>query len=146
MKQGGPLKSTKCLVPKTALKTNKSLSPGSTTLKKSRINPVSKKMSGILAEYIDIKLFKVKNESSECRGCGGPQASPNSHIIPRSKREDLIAILENITWHCRKCHDIWDGSNWDEKKKMHDFDFNMNYIQGTDPAYYRLLMTKANKK
>ena len=130
---------------KKALKSSRGFSPGRPTLKKSRLNPVSKKMKGLLSDYVKIKKDKIQNESSECRGCGGPNAAPNSHIIGRSKREDLIASSENITWHCRKCHDIWDGSDWDKKKRMNDFDSNMKYIKGADPEYYNLLINKADK-
>lgn len=146
MKKGKQLVSKVSLKSNTALKSSGPLSPGTSTLKKSKLNPVSVKMKATLSEYIQVKRNKVKNESSECRGCGSTGASPNSHIIPRSKREDLISDPENITWHCRKCHDIWDGSDWKKKKLMNDFNSNMKYIMDEDPEYYNLLINKSENK
>ena len=113
-----------------------------------------KKISKKQAE-IKRKLQKVYNiiaESNErrCTGCGryyNEVPLSFSHIIPRSRRSDLITDINNITFHCLSlggigCHEIWENGTSDEKMMLLDYDKNMSYIREVDSEYYELLKLK----
>lgn len=81
----------------------------------------------------------------KCTGCGTASNLSHSHIIPRSRRSDLVDVVENITYHCLSagskigCHDIWEHGTMDEKRQLRDFDKLMTYIKRTDEEYFYLL-------
>ena len=62
---------------------------------------VSKKQSTINRELT--KVYKeIANERGHyCTGCGRSDVPlSHSHIIPRSRRPDLVTDKNNITYHC----------------------------------------------
>ena len=74
---------------------------------------VSKKISfkSTKQKSIDKQLKKVYDEMDSrdnlwCTGCGSTSNLQHSHLIPRSKRRDLVAVKENITFHCDICHTV----------------------------------------
>ena len=84
-----------------------------------------------------------KGDEIWCTGCGTTSNLQHSHLIPRSKRRDLVTVRKNITFHCGdKCHPIWEHGTIEEKKELHDFEKSMEYIKGADFKYYQLLMLK----
>ncbi len=99
---------------------------------------------------INKKLKKVYEEISMerghyCTGCGRSTIDVPlsfSHLIPRSRRKDLITDKRNITFHClsmgerRGCHEIWEGVN---RHKLLDYHKNMEYILEVDTEYYFLI-------
>jgi len=102
-------------------------------------------------------LTKVYNRIAEtrehvCTGCGisGVPLS-HSHIIPRSRRRDLICEIKNITYHCLTlnghigCHTIWDDGTEAEKEMLLDYEINMKYIKSVDEQYYNLLLNRRFK-
>ena len=93
-------------------------------------------------------LKKVYKEIADerghyCTGCGRSDVPlSHSHIIPRSRRQDLITDKNNITYHClsigerKGCHDIWDNA---DKYKLLDYHKSMEYILSMDTEYYFLI-------
>lgn len=99
---------------------------------------------------INKKLKLVYKEIAEtrphyCSGCGrGDLPLSHSHIIPRSRRQDLITDINNITYHClgdstrKGCHELWEG-NIESKTLLLDYHKSMEYILENDTEYYFLL-------
>ena len=95
--------------------------------------------------YHDILL-----ERNTCSGCGKHgNAVPLSfsHIIPRSRRGDLVTDRNNITLHCltfidnngnsrKGCHEIWESI---ERHKLLDYFTNLAYIKEKDQEYYYII-------
>ena len=98
---------------------------------------------------IERELKKVYKEISEtrspyCTGCGTTDALTHSHLIPRSRRRDLICDINNITYHCFDCHKKWErGVNADE---LYDFEGNMRYMRSVDVEYFNIREGKLEKK
>ena len=68
------------------------------------------------------------------------QQLTHSHLIPRSRRRDLITDPNNIQYHCMNCHRKWeDGVLSDE---MNDFERNMDYLLEKDEQYYHIKRQK----
>tara|TARA_R110000772_G_scaffold63077_1_gene141423 strand:- start:383 stop:706 length:324 start_codon:yes stop_codon:yes gene_type:complete len=94
------------------------------------------------------QLKKVYKEIADerghyCTGCGRSDVPlSHSHLIPRSRRQDLITVKENITYHClsmgerKGCHDIWDST---DKHRLLDYHKSMEYILSVDTEYYFLI-------
>tara|TARA_R110001583_G_scaffold180966_1_gene338166 strand:+ start:209 stop:535 length:327 start_codon:yes stop_codon:yes gene_type:complete len=93
------------------------------------------------------KLKIIYNElASErghyCSGCGRSDVPlSHSHIIPRSRRKDLVTDKRNITYHClsierKGCHDMWETK---DRVKLLDYHKNMEYILEVDTEYYFLI-------
>lgn len=95
----------------------------------------------------DRELHKVYDKMDQrddrwCTGCGDPFSLEHSHIIPRSRREDLITDPENITDHCTKCHEKWEHGTLADRKSLDDFEKSMKYIKSKDIVYYNIIMNK----
>lgn len=95
------------------------------------------------------KVYKeIMNERGHyCTGCGRSDVGlSNSHLIPRSRRRDLICDKRNITYHCvsagerKGCHEIWESR---DKITLLDYHKNIEYILEVDPEYY-FLITELN--
>ena len=78
-----------------------------------------------------------------CNGCGRSDVPlSHSHVIPRSRRKDLVTDKRNITYHClsigehKGCHDMWESK---ERTKLLDYCKNMEYILEVDTEYYFLI-------
>jgi|TARA_R110002050_G_scaffold90883_1_gene191121 hypothetical protein len=100
------------------------------------------------------ELRKVYERMAEerghyCTGCGrsGDVALSHSHIIPRSRRKDLVLDPRNITYHCldgggggdrKGCHQLWEGGIT-SKSKLLDYHANLEYILEVDAEYYFIL-------
>jgi diadenosine tetraphosphate (Ap4A) HIT family hydrolase len=113
----------------------------------SKITNVVKKVSS-KQQKINKELKKVYQEIATerghyCTGCGRSDVPlSHSHIIPRSRRKDLITDKNNITYHClsmgdrKGCHDIWDST---DRHTLLDYHKNMEYILENDTEYYFLI-------
>lgn len=99
------------------------------------------------------ELRKVYERMAEerghyCTGCGRSDvALSHSHIIPRSRRKDLVLDMRNITYHCldgggaldrKGCHQLWEG-NIESKSKLLDYHANLEYILEVDAEYYFII-------
>ena len=90
------------------------------------------------------KVYKeIKEERGHyCTGCGRSDVPLSfSHLIPRSRRSDLITDKRNITFHClslnrKGCHDMWESR---DRIKLLDYHKNMDYILEVDTEYYFLI-------
>ena len=97
-------------------------------------------------------VYRMMAEAKDhkCTGCGrwsNQVALSHSHIIPRSRRPDLVADYSNLTYHCLSlggigCHEIWENGTTEEKQMLLDYDANMAYIKSVDEEYYNLLQLK----
>ena len=95
---------------------------------------------------INSQLKKVYKElelerGHYCTGCGKTGNLSHSHLIPRSRRPDLVTDKRNITYHClsldrKGCHDMWETK---ERIKLLDYHKNMEYILEVDTEYYFLI-------
>lgn len=111
-------------------------------MKQTRLKPVSKKKELQNEEYRRV-CNKIKESREEkCEGCGRRSFLSFSHLISRSRNSKLIADEDNIRIHCLKCHQNWESGNLEEKKKMLDFERNMEYLQDVDLEMYNLIMMK----
>jgi len=84
-----------------------------------------------------------------CEGCGRTEAAvplSHSHIIPRSRRADLICDKDNIQYLClsignrKGCHELWESR---DKTKLLCYHKNLEYILQEDTEYY-FLITELN--
>jgi hypothetical protein len=84
-----------------------------------------------------------------CEGCGRTEAAvplSHSHIIPRSRRSDLICNKDNIQYLClsignrKGCHELWESR---DKTKLLCYHKNLEYILQEDTEYY-FLITELN--
>ena len=94
------------------------------------------------------RLKQVYNEIAEergryCCGCGRSDVPlSHSHIIPRSRRNDLITEKKNIQYLClsignrKGCHEIWESL---DRTKLLCYHKNMEYILEVDTEYYFLI-------
>ena len=94
------------------------------------------------------RLTIIYNQIAEERGhyCTGGGKTGNlshSHIIPRSRRKDLVTDKRNITYHCvigpngtKGCHQMWESK---DRTKLLDYHKNMEYILEVDTEYYFLI-------
>ena len=100
-------------------------------------------------DKIKRKLNKIYSEilleRNNCSGCGqSGYAVPLSfsHLIPRSRRGDLVTDRRNITLHClsmgerKGCHEIWESI---ERHKLLDYFTNLAYIKEVDQEYYYII-------
>ena len=90
-----------------------------------------KKAYAILAEQIP----------QICTGCGTNQNLTHSHLVPVGQNKKLEAVVSNITYHCIKCHEIWEHS-LEKRKSLRDYEINMHKISILDPGYYNLVKSK----
>ena len=93
-------------------------------------------------EEIKEVYAEVDKGVQECSGCGSGRQLTRSHIIPRSRRKDLETKILNIVFDCMDCHTVWEHGEWEEKKKLLNFEKRMEYIKSVDSEYYELLILK----
>ena len=111
-----------------------------------KITPIRKKSKKQSA--IDRELRKVYQEMAHsrrhcCTGCGSNQRLSHSHLIPRSRRRDLITDINNITYHCLDCHKKWERGVL--ANELYDYHSNMNYIKSVDEEYFNIREQKLYK-
>ena len=118
---------------------NKGLSSKSTLNTKGRINPISSKQKSISENLSKVYSNIDQKEKLYCRGCGTTTNLSHSHIIPRSRRRDLVTEPNNITLHCNRCHLIWEHGTLEELQSLQDFSKNLEYIKSVDLEYYNII-------
>lgn len=115
-------------------------------LKKTPLSPISVKQKEINKTLYTV-YDSMKKPDMKCSGCGTKERLTPSHLIPRSRRADLITDPRNITWHCvgmgekTGCHEIWESH---DRKKLKDYNVNMTYIKEVDFEYYKIIRDKDN--
>ena len=111
---------------------------------------MSKKQDKIKRELVKVYKEIANERLFMCTGCrrnGHSVALSHSHLIPRSRRPDLVLDKKNITYHCltfidnngksrKGCHDIWESK---ERDSLLDYWVNMEYIKKVDEEYYYLI-------
>lgn len=143
------MKTTKGLVSRVGLTSKSSLSSRTQLSSKSGFKTSSTKIKSTSKKQISVEedlkgVYELIKSTRDfwCTGCGSTQNLDHSHLIPRSRRSDLVTEIKNITYHCRACHLIWEHGSQEEKKKLHDFSRNMEYIKEVDVVYYNILKSK----
>jgi len=104
-----------------------------------KVRQKSDKQLGINEDLHEVYRQMAEEEDIFCTGCGTTSTLSHSHLVPRSKRSDLTAVRENITWHCFRCHDIWEHGTLEQLMAMNDFEKNMRYVWEVDLDYYNLI-------
>tara|TARA_R100001163_G_C5059028_1_gene195663 strand:- start:735 stop:1070 length:336 start_codon:yes stop_codon:yes gene_type:complete len=106
---------------------------------------VSKKQNKIKRQLNKI-YNEILLERNYCSGCGkhgNVVPLSFSHIIPRSRRGDLITDKKNITLHCLSigervgCHTLWESAK--DRHKLLDYFTNLAYIKQVDQEYYYII-------
>ena len=106
---------------------------------------MSKKQEKIKRELRKI-YHEILLDKNCCAGCGKHgNAVPLSfsHIIPRSRRGDLVTDRRNITLHCLSmgervgCHTLWESAK--DRDKLLDYFHNLAYIKEVDLEYYYII-------
>ena len=126
---------TKKLQSRSSLKSNYALKSNSTIKSKRKINCKSDKQKRIDSEYRKAKKFKFE-ENTICTGCESSINCTPSHLIPRSRRRDLITSIKNIKPHCMDCHSLWES---DGRTSLLDYEENMQAVRELDYEYYKML-------
>ena len=120
----------------------KGLSQGAGKLKQSHVKGKSTKQSATDRAYSEtLKQRGAKGipEAMACASCASFQSPTNSHLVPRSRRPDLITEPRNIVIHCLVCHPIWESP---DRVGMTDYEDNMAVVKELDSEYYHLLIMK----
>lgn len=124
---------------KTPLRVTTSLRSVSKLSSNKRMSSKSKKQSKIDSDYH--KMLSERDVDLLCTGCGTSDQLTNSHLVPRSRRSDLISNPKNIRIHCLECHNLWESS-LEQKQLLMDYDECMSIVQQLDPIYYELILNK----
>jgi len=111
------------------------------SLKRTPMKGISKKQKRISAEY-KCTTSKMLDGIQECSGCGWDDRLTHSHLIPRSRRRDLVSNEENIVYHCTECHLTWESP---ERINLNDYDKNMEVVKKLDEEYYEMLLMKQDR-
>tara|TARA_R100001244_G_scaffold132156_2_gene107338 strand:+ start:1847 stop:2188 length:342 start_codon:yes stop_codon:yes gene_type:complete len=105
---------------------------------------ITKKQKKVLKQLKGVYEEIALERAHFCTGCGRSDVPlSHSHLIPRSRRKDLITNKQNITYHCLSqggrtgCHDLWETNAG--RKKLLDYHKNMETILELDTEYYFLL-------
>lgn len=95
----------------------------------------------------EAEVFKQvwEERPHNCETCGctiGPDPIPTyfSHIIRKSKSEELRLEKDNILLECFKCHFTWDHGIMANKVKQKSFWRKMDYIKSKDTGLYSRMM------
>ncbi len=112
-------------------------------MKRSPLRKKSKKQLKIDRELRQVYQEMAETRRPVCTGCGTKQHLTHSHLIPRSRRRDLVADPGNITYHCMNCHKVWESGV--QADKLFDFYSNMAYIKSVDQEYYNIRDLKLDK-
>jgi hypothetical protein len=111
--------------------------------KRSALRNHTKDRSKIEIEYSKIQR-EILEEQSTCNNCNCSDNLSFSHLVPRSRRRDLIAERKNIVLHCigsgdkEGCHSRWERGD----DTMSDYESNMQKVKELDSQYYELLRMK----
>lgn len=107
---------------------------------------VSKKQAKINRELKKVYAEIAEEREPICSGCGsGKIPLSHSHLIPRSRRPDLVTCKENIVYHCMDfngregCHNIWEHKGGIGLKDYYD---NMNILKKLDEQYHYIRLQK----
>jgi|TARA_R110001606_G_C15349921_1_gene647464 hypothetical protein len=104
---------------------------------------MSKKQDKIKRELIKVYKEIALEREPCCSGCNRYDVPlSHSHIIPRSRRPDLVLKKRNIQYQCLSigertgCHTIWESKQRDQ---LLDYFSNLAYIKEVDLEYYYLI-------
>ena len=113
-----------------------------------QMKAISPKQKGINKELKKVYKEIAEEREHKCTGCGRYDIPlSHSHLIPRSRRRDLITDKRNITYHCltfgtrKGCHDLWESK---DRTMLLDYFNNMSIIEELDNEYYNLIKEDAD--
>jgi hypothetical protein len=107
---------------------------------KKSLNASSSKQKLVNQSYHEKKEgFYDNGEEIICTGCQSSTNTTPSHLLPRSKRSDLIDCMEIVVPHCIKCHNTFESI---DAPKLLDFEANFKIIFEKDPSYFELRIQK----
>jgi 5-methylcytosine-specific restriction endonuclease McrA len=93
---------------------------------------------------IEKELKRVHREIWEerphnCFNCGISNALTFAHLVPRSRRKDLIAEKDNLILLCMDCHHTLDHG---DRQSLRTYPEILERIKALDEEYYYLLKMK----
>lgn len=109
------------------------------------LKSMTSKRKKVEDNYRNQKIDKVDLEGACCTGCGVHDRLSLSHLVPRSRRPDLIDEPLNHRIHCMDgigivgCHTKWESKRWEELK---DGEECLELVKQLDPEYYLLITMK----
>lgn len=92
----------------------------------------SKKRAAIEREYKKI----IRELEPYCFNCGTYNNLTPAHLVPRSRRRDLIAEKQNIVPLCLSCHKQLDQGDRKGLRRWQDI---LDRIKELDVEYYNLI-------
>jgi 5-methylcytosine-specific restriction endonuclease McrA len=113
-------------------------------MKRTGIRKKSKKQNSIDRELKKVYSEMALEREHYCTGCGTTEQLTHSHLIPRSRRRDLITDPNNIQYHCLSCHVKWEDGVL--SNEMSDYEVNMEYLLKKDNEYYNIKRLKLHNK
>lgn len=110
------------------------------------INQLSKPKAKQNQEYKKVCQEIDEERGLKCESCGTTQYLSHSHLIPRSRRQDLITEPKNIKIQCtcrvdgsKGCHQRYEDSQIDD---FIDKEEILSIVKGLDKQYYYLKFSK----
>ncbi len=107
---------------------------------------VSKKQAKIKRELHKVYTEIAEEREQKCSGCSRYDVPlSHSHLIPRSRRPDLVTCKENIVYHCLDhdgitgCHTLWENKGGIGLKDYYD---NMETLKKLDEQYHYIRLQK----
>lgn len=106
---------------------------------------LSKNKISVNLSYKEACQQILDQRGDQCQGCGTHQRLSFSHLVPRSRRPDLIDNPLNIHIHCMDgdgivgCHTLYEAGRW---TNLNDHDTIIQSLQQLDYQYYQLKISK----
>lgn len=99
------------------------------------------KRAAIEREYNKVKAQIMQDRPHCCAGCGTYAGMITfSHRIPRSRRRDLIADINNIDLMCHNCHNKVETGKYNELLNGNEI---VRYIEENEPELLKLKQLRA---
>lgn len=100
-----------------------------------------KSRAAIEREYRKAKRMKADvDDPKVCEGCGrAVMGITCSHTIPRGRRRDLIADIDNLNWDCPDCHRLREAGRWGE---LLNGKKTIEYVSKADPRFLSIQQMK----
>ena len=111
-----------------------------------RIPKISAKQASINAALTKIKAQLVNDNDSQCFTCPKQGDMDLSHLIPRSKRKDLVTEKRNLILQCRSCHEGFEGLNVFKIRKFKNLNYILETIQSLDQSRYIHITERLNNQ
>lgn len=115
------------------------------TIKKAKINTISKSKNIELSRLVEIKKRKILLQGNACEMCGTiSELLDLFHIIGVGDKKHSTNPV-NLLLSCRWCHLVWGANDWSKIVKFKNFDEIMERLRSLDEGKYWKLKHKIDK-